>query len=335
MDFHLSRAGFGHDQRRRPADRYRARRAGKIDLERSRERDRPAGGAAALADRARAPCDLRRHAGAGREAPGRANPLAQSRSCRRLDRYRLAGHHRKRDPLRPSRRFNYWRAAVIDRTLEQHIQSATQALLACQRPDGHWVFELEADATIPAEYVLLRHYLGEPVDAALEAKIAVYLRRIQGAHGGWPLFADGDLDISVTVKAYFALKMIGDSVDADHMRRAREAVRARGGAARANVFTRIMLALFGFIPWRAVPVMPVEIMILPRWFPFHLEKISYWSRTVIVPLLVLMAVKPKPILRIDIPLMFKAATEKVRNWHPSTDRSGWAKFFRGLDKVLR
>ena len=87
--------------------------------------------------------------------------------------------------------------------------------------------------------------------------------------------------------------MIGDSVDAAHMRRAREAMRARGGAARANVFTRIMLALFGFVPWRAVPVMPVEIMLLPKWFPFHLDKISYWSRTVIVPLLVLMAKKPR------------------------------------------
>ena len=180
-----------------------------------------------------------------------------------------------------------------DPALEQRIAAATRALLDRQQPDGHWVFELEADATIPAEYVLLRHYLAEPVDAALEAKIAVYLRRIQGAHGGWPLFHDGDFDMSASVKAYFALKMIGDSPDADHMRRAREAIRARGGAARANVFTRLMLALFGFIPWRAVPVMPVEIMLLPKWFPFHLDKISYWSRTVIVPLLVLQAQKPK------------------------------------------
>jgi squalene-hopene/tetraprenyl-beta-curcumene cyclase len=77
------------------------------------------------------------------------------------------------------------------------------------------------------------------------------------------------------------------------MVRAREAIRSRGGASRANVFTRLMLALFGFIPWRAVPVMPVEIMLLPTWFPFHLDKISYWSRTVIVPLLVLQALKPK------------------------------------------
>src|SRR6202167_6249713 len=117
------------------------------------------------------------------------------------------------------------------------IASATNALLGYRQADGHWVFELEADSTIPAEYVLLRHYLGEPVDAALEAKIAVYLRRIQGEHGGWPLFADGGLDVSATVKAYFALKMIGDAIDAEHMHRAREAVRARGGAAHANVFT--------------------------------------------------------------------------------------------------
>ena len=177
--------------------------------------------------------------------------------------------------------------------LDRHIDAATQALLACQRADGHWLFELEADATIPAEYVLLRHYLGEPVDAALEAGIAAYLRRIQGAHDGWPLFQDGDFDMSATVKAYFALKMIGDDPQAEHMRRAREAIRMRGGAERSNVFTRCLLALYGVVPWRAVPVMPVEIMLLPKWFPFHLDKISYWSRTVIVPLLVLMAKKPR------------------------------------------
>ena len=110
------------------------------------------------------------------------------------------------------------------------LRRPRKALLGLQQPDGHWVFELEADCTIPAEYVLLRHYLGEPVDTALEAKIANYLRRIQGAHGGWPLVHDGEFDMSASVKAYFALKMIGDSVDAPHMVRAREAIRARGGA---------------------------------------------------------------------------------------------------------
>ncbi|MGH6670384.1 MAG: squalene--hopene cyclase, partial [Xanthobacteraceae bacterium] len=229
-------------------------------------------------------------------------------------------------------------ALTMDRDLDRSIDRATNALLAGQHDDGHWLFELEADATIPAEYVLLRHYLGEPVDQALEAKIAVYLRRIQGAHGGWPLFADGDLDVSATVKAYFALKMIGDSVDADHMRRAREALRARGGAERCNVFTRIMLALFGFVPWRAVPVMPVEIMLLPKWFPFHLDKISYWSRTVIVPLLVLMTKKPvarnaKGVrideLFIEPPLALGPAPKAPQQ------KASWFWFFRAVDNVLR
>ena len=155
------------------------------------------------------------------------------------------------------------------------------------------MFELEADCTIPAEYVLLRHYLGEPVDAALEAKIANYLRRVQGAHGGWPLVHDGDFDMSASVKSYFALKMIGKSTDAPHMVRAREAIRSRGGAIHSNVFTRFMLAMFGVMSWRSVPVLPVEIMLLPMWSPFHLNKISYWARTTIVPLMVLAALKPR------------------------------------------
>jgi len=185
----------------------------------------------------------------------------------------------------------------MDPTLEQRIERAAAALFDCQRPDGHWVFELEADATIPAEYVLLKHYLGESDERGLEPKIAVYLRRIQRADGGWPLFQDGAFDMSASTKAYFALKMIGDSPDAEHMRRAREAILTRGGAANTNVFTRVLLALFDIMRWDSVPVMPVEIMLLPRWFPFHLNKISYWARTVIVPLLVLQALKPKAVNR--------------------------------------
>ncbi len=222
--------------------------------------------------------------------------------------------------------------------VERGIDAATRALLALQQPDGHWVFELEADATIPAEYVLLRHYLAEPVDAALEAKIAVYLRRIQGGHGGWPLFRDGAFDMSASVKAYFALKMIGDPVDAPHMARARAAIRERGGAARSNVFTRIMLALFGFVPWRAVPVMPIEIMLLPKWFPFHLDKISYWSRTVIVPLLVLMDRKPRARnpkgVTIDELFLEPPHTIGAPPRAPQ-QKASWFWIFRAVDAVLR
>jgi len=179
--------------------------------------------------------------------------------------------------------------AAIDRT----VSRAAAALRDAQRPDGHWVFELEADATIPAEYVLLRHYLGEPVEAALEAKIGRYLRRIQSSeHNGWGLFHDGAFDVSASVKAYYALKMIGDRVDAPHMARARAAILQVGGAAAVNVFTRIQLALFGAGSWDAVPTMPPELILAPRWLPVHLSKTSYWARTVVVPLLVLAALKP-------------------------------------------
>jgi squalene-hopene/tetraprenyl-beta-curcumene cyclase len=202
-----------------------------------------------------------------------------------------------------------------------------------QKPDGHWVFELEADVTIPAEFLLLMHYLDE-IDAEVERELAHYIRSIQADHGGWPLFHGGDFNISATVKAYFALKCAGDSPDAPHMKRAREAVLARGGAGAVNVFTRVQLALFGELDWRHVPVMPVEIMHLPRWFAFHLSKVSYWSRTVIVPLLVLMAKKPRAInpRSISVQELFLSGVPVPP---PGLQGSMWAGAFGRLDRHLR
>jgi squalene-hopene/tetraprenyl-beta-curcumene cyclase len=229
-------------------------------------------------------------------------------------------------------------AAVGGDVLEKSIASATQGLLSYRQPDGHWVFELEADATIPAEYILFRHYLGEPVDAPLEAKIAVYLRRIQGTHGGWPLVHDGAFDMSASVKAYFALMLIGDSVDAPHMVRARDAILSRGGAINSNVFTRFLLTMFGVTTWRSVPVLPVEIMLLPMWSPFHLNKISYWARTTIVPLMVLAALKPraKNPLGVRIDELFLQDPKSIGLLAKAPHQSaGWFNLFRGLDVILR
>jgi squalene-hopene/tetraprenyl-beta-curcumene cyclase len=131
-----------------------------------------------------------------------------------------------------------------DAELERSIALASKALLDCQQPDGHWVFELEVDATIPAEYVLLKHYLGERDELGIESKIAGYLRRTQRAGGGLPLVYNGAFDLSASVKAYFALKMIGDRPDAEHMQRACQAIRDHGGAARTNALTRALLALY-------------------------------------------------------------------------------------------
>ena len=218
------------------------------------------------------------------------------------------------------------------------VSAATRALFQAQQSDGHWVFELEADATIPSEYVLLRHYREEPIDAVLEHKIATYLRRIQCDHGGWALFHGGDFDMSASVKAYFALKMIGDGPAAPHMAHAREAILSRGGATNCNVFTRALLALYGILGWRSVPQMPVEIMLLPRWSPFHLSKVSYWARTVLVPLLVLQALRPlaKNPRGVRIDELFleppnaigRAAKAPHQTWR-------WFALFRTIDVMLR
>ncbi len=220
--------------------------------------------------------------------------------------------------------------------LDDAISRATESLLAAQHADGHWLFELEADATISAEYILLQHYRGR-VEAAIEARIAAFLRAQQGADGGWPLFHGGELDLSCSVKTYFALKAAGDPADALHMARARAAILARGGARRSNVFTRVLLALFGEVPWRAVPVMPVEIMLLPQWSPFHVTKVSYWSRAVLVPLLVLMARRPRARnpQRVTIRELFVEDPASVRDWISGPSRSPLAAGFGLLDRLLR
>ena len=229
------------------------------------------------------------------------------------------------------------RAEHAESKLARGIEAATAALLHRQRDDGHWVFELEADATISAEYVILQHYLGER-DPILEAKIATYLRGLQGPHGGWPLFHDGSINISASVKAYFALKLVGDSPESEHMRRARDAILAHGGAGTTNVFTRILLALFGVVSWASVPVIPVEIMFFPRWFPFHLARVSYWSRTVLVPLLVLQALKPRARnpRGVHIDELFPGQHPRARRWARAPHQSRWRfAIFAAMDAVLR
>jgi squalene-hopene/tetraprenyl-beta-curcumene cyclase len=218
--------------------------------------------------------------------------------------------------------------------LDRAIAEARDALIAQQHEQGYWLYELEADCTIPAEYIMMMHFLDE-IDAPLEAKIANHLRSRQAEHGGWPLYHNGELDLSCTIKAYYALKLAGDNPQAPHMSKARAAILERGGAAKANVFTRIALALFGELPWRGVPYIPVEIMLLPKWFPFHIDKVSYWSRTVMVPLFILCTRKPKAKnpRNIGIRELFTTPPEKERHYFK---RSGMlAKAFLLFDHVGR
>ncbi|MEI8574938.1 squalene--hopene cyclase [Methylomonas sp. LW13] len=218
--------------------------------------------------------------------------------------------------------------------LNAAIARAQEKLLSLQSPEGYWVFELEADCTIPSEYIMMMHYLDD-IDEELQRKMAVYLRSRQAEDGSYPLFTGGPGDISGSVKAYYALKMAGDAIDAPHMVKLREWILSQGGAARANVFTRIALAIFEQLPWRGVPYIPVEIMLLPSWFPFHLDKVSYWSRTVMVPLFIMCTLKAKAKNphKVNVLELFVVHPDEEKHYFP--ERTLLNKFFLGLDKLGR
>jgi len=225
---------------------------------------------------------------------------------------------------------------VDRRLLDDVITDAREWLKRRQKDDGHWVYVLEPDATMPAEFILYEHFLDQ-INPALEARMADYLRQTQAEeHDGWPLYYGGAFNISASVKAYWALKIVGDDIDAPHMKRAREAILKHGGASKSNVLTRFYMALFGQLPWRAVPCMPVELMLLPQWFPFHISKISYWSRTTLVPMTVLMALRAKAInpRGVDIRELFTVPPELEKVFQVNPTGRLWGKFFLWLDKVL-
>lgn len=224
--------------------------------------------------------------------------------------------------------------AAVWSALEAAIERARSGLLGHQKSDGEWCFEFEADCTIPAEYILMMHFMDE-IEPELETRLARYLRAKQQADGGWPLYPGAPLDVSATVKCYYALKLAGDAPEADHMRRAREAILAAGGAARANVFTRIMLAQFRQIPWHAIPFIPVELMLAPRWMFIHIYKVSYWSRTVMVPLFILISMRrpARNPRNVDVQELFTTPPERERHWF--TVRSALNRVFLIAERIAR
>ncbi len=226
--------------------------------------------------------------------------------------------------------------------VDHAISRARDVLLATQAPDGHWVGEAEANSTITSEYLLLCHLL-DRVDREREAKMVRYLRERQLADGGYSLYDGGSANLSATIKAYFAMKVAGVSVDDPAMAAARALILERGGPVQADVFTKILLALFGEYDWRGVPSMPVEIMLLPRWSFFNLLEVSYWSRTVIVPLLILM--DSKPVMRLPescrLDELWPVPREHASLRFPriprpfSPKRFIWKNLFIGVDDALK
>ena len=225
-------------------------------------------------------------------------------------------------------------------SLETAVSVARTQLLSERFGAGNWCYEFEADCTIPAEFLLLLHFCDDlkvldEVGEDIEQKIANYIRSQRHDGGGWSLYPGGQFDVSCSVKAYYALKLAGDDVDAVHMREARATILGAGGAAQSNVFTHVTLALFEQIPWRGVPFIPVEMILFPRWFPFHLSKVSYWSRAVMVPLAVLCSVKARAVnpRGVDIAELFTTAPDEERSWFPI--RSTTNRVFLWADAVAR
>ncbi|MDT7043544.1 squalene--hopene cyclase [Candidatus Nitronereus thalassa] len=226
--------------------------------------------------------------------------------------------------------------------IEETLQRSKAWLLSQQDvEEGFWVEELEADTTLTSEYLMLRRYLGL-ADAEREAKAIRYLQHTQLEDGGWPIFNGGPIDISASVKAYFALKLAGVSQDEPYMQKARQVILDKGGVVSANVFTKITLALFGQYDWRGIPSMPPEIILAPKGFYFNLYAVSYWSRVVIVPLLIIFAFRRtceiSPEEGIDELFLIPRDQVQYRVEPPfQKDRSlcSWRNFFVWVDGILK
>ena len=177
-----------------------------------------------------------------------------------------------------------------DLRLEGAIGRSAAWLLDQQKPLGFWCGELEADTTLESDYILYLHILGRP---ARVGKLAAYIRRRQRPDGGWNIYEGGPSELNATVKAYLALKLAGDPADAPHMTRARQRVLTLGGVEHTNSFTRFYLALVGGLAWNRVPAIPPELVLLPKWCPFSIYRMSSWTRAIVVPLTILSAIKPR------------------------------------------
>lgn len=229
--------------------------------------------------------------------------------------------------------------------LHEAIGRTREYLFSIQHDDGFWCGELEGDTILESEYILLLTHLGRgQSDKSL--RCANYIRQQQLADGGWAIFPGGPLEISASVKSYFALKIVGDLADAEHMMRARNAILAAGGAEKVNSFTRFYLALLGVLTYEQCPAVPPEVVLLPKWMPFNIYEMSAWSRTIIVPLSLMWAFRPQtPVppdqsireLFVKSPEELPAHMPKCATLDPLQKKTliDWEAFFRRVDSALK
>lgn len=221
--------------------------------------------------------------------------------------------------------------------LEETMERSRQHLLSLQKPDGHWVGELLVDSTLCSDYILYMHWAGR-VDRELQERCATHIRKRQQADGGWNIYYGGPSEINATVKAYFALKLAGDAPHCPWMKEARAAALRLGGIPRMNTYSKLYLALLGQFPWESLPSIPVEIILLPKWFPFNIYEISSWTRAMIIPLAILNSLKPTRQLPEELQLheLYPLGMEG-QNLLPQPENRlfSWRNFFLGVDRTLK
>ncbi|KAL3690840.1 hypothetical protein R1sor_004491 [Riccia sorocarpa] len=230
------------------------------------------------------------------------------------------------------------------------IQHAVDYLLSIQRPGEYfWCAECEADVTMTSEYVMLYQILGLQLEDSKVQKLIKYFKESQNpADGSWSLAYGIDGDVSATTEAYLALTILGVDAEDPVLRKAKSFIRSKGGLGLVHVqnFTRMNLALFGLLPWEAVPLLPAELILLPSIIPFNLYNFPAWSRPIIVPLLVIN--NHRPVYRLPNE---KCYTMMDELWLAGTNRyvpyvpplrqallkhgASWKSFFCVMEHVLR
>src|SRR5580658_5982123 len=215
------------------------------------------------------------------------------------------------------------------------VDAARKYLFSQQHEDGYWCGELEADTSLESDYILLHTLLGTGSQERFD-KAARYILNHQNKDGGWSIYAGGPSNISASVKAYFGLKLAGYAADHPALARAREKILAMGGVPKVNTFTKIYLCFFGQYDYDAVPAIPPEIILFPKWFWFNIYEISSWSRAILVPLSIAYAKKPfKKIPReMGVEELFVGGMLKSRmhlRW--SKKLVSWRNFFLFLDRM--
>src|SRR6184192_4329540 len=227
--------------------------------------------------------------------------------------------------------------SASDSGIAQAISRAQENLLRQQRPDGHWCGELMVDSTLCSDFVLFMHWAGD-VDSTIQQRCIEHILKRQLPDGGWNIYFGGPSEINASVKGYFALKLAGYSPDLPFMRKARENILRLGGIPQMNTFSKLYLALLGQFPWKYLPTIPVEMVILPGWAPFHMYKMSSWSRAMLVPLAIINHFRPTRILPGEKQLheLYPLGTEQTDLRLPRSERFWtWRNFFLRVEDIMK